>query len=424
MQVNVRYVLPNVLPNYSHSKLEIMATVKIILRPDRINSQNEHPLWIRVTKDRKSKYVSLDIDLLPEQWDEKNLRVRKSHPNYNRINAFIAQKVSEAQGVAVELETHNKFISSYKIKEALKGKAPVDFFPFADKFVDSFQMMGKIGSYKRAKSVIEKLRKHVNGRHFSFDMLTVSFLKDYEIHLAVKYENKKNTIHANLRLIRTVINNAIREDLLPMELNPFIRHKLKLEKTQRAFLTEEELEKIDALPIEKNYMLNHHRNIYVFSAWVGGLRISDVLQLRWKNFDGKNINICIHKTQTPLSILIPDRALHIINMYKNENCSGNDFIFPVLKISPEEKNPRIIFNAISGATAYTNKNLRKLAELAGIDKHLSFHTSRHTWATRALTKGMAIENVSKLMGHSAIRETQIYTKIVNAQLDKAMQVFN
>jgi site-specific recombinase XerD len=68
--------------------------------------------------------------------------------------------------------------------------------------------------------------------------------------------------------------------------------------------------------------------------------------------------------------------------------------------------------------------LKIIAAKAGIEKHISFHSSRHTFATRALKKGMRIEYVSKLMGHTNLKTTQIYAKIVNEELDKAMDVFN
>ena len=84
----------------------------------------------------------------------------------------------------------------------------------------------------------------------------------------------------------------------------------------------------------------------------------------------------------------------------------------------------MLLKSISSNTAYANKNLKVIAEKAGIEKHISFHTSRHTFATRALLKGMRIEYVSKLLGHTAIKTTQVYAKIVNSELDKAMDVFN
>lgn len=400
-----------------------MSSVKIILRTERENGKGEHPLRMRITKNRRTKTFNLGIDVVAEQWDDEKQRVKKSHPNASRINAFLATKVAEAEGVAVELETNSKYIGTYKIKETLMGKSLQDFFPYADKFAEQFFKHGKIGSHRRAKSVIQKLRNYLGEKPFYFDQFTVTFLKEYESHLA-EIGNGLNTIHANMRLIRTIINNAVREDLMPIELNPFPKHKLKCEQSQRDFLNEKELHSIEALQLDETYMINHHRNAYIFSAYAGGLRISDLLQLRWRNFDGERITIKIHKTQTPLSILLPNKALEIINFYKREEAKGADFIFPLIRISPEEKNPLVIHNAISSATAYINKNLSKISELADIEKHISFHTSRHTWATRALTKGMRIEHVSKLLGHGAIKETQPYAKIVNAELDKAMVVFN
>lgn len=74
--------------------------------------------------------------------------------------------------------------------------------------------------------------------------------------------------------------------------------------------------------------------------------------------------------------------------------------------------------------SYTNKDLKKLRVRAGLDKHISFHSSRHTWAMRALQKGMRIEYVSRLMGHASVKNTEIYAKILDSELDKAMEIFN
>ncbi len=96
----------------------------------------------------------------------------------------------------------------------------------------------------------------------------------------------------------------------------------------------------------------------------------------------------------------------------------------MLKNGLNDNDLRLMDKEISGATAYINKNLKTIAEGIELGKHVSFHISRHTFATRALRKGISIDKVSKLMGHSAIRETQVYAKIVNEELDKAMEVFN
>jgi integrase len=149
-----------------------------------------------------------------------------------------------------------------------------------------------------------------------------------------------------------------------------------------------------------------------------------MLQLKWKNIDKTHIHFTIRKTGSQLSIKVPDRALAILDKYKPKKAEKEHYVFPMLQNGLNEKDLRLVDNEISSATAYINKNLKILATKAEIDKPISFHISRHTFATRALRKGISIDKVSKLMGHAAIRETQVYAKIVNEELDKAMDVFN
>ena len=130
------------------------------------------------------------------------------------------------------------------------------------------------------------------------------------------------------------------------------------------------------------------------------------------------------KTGGQISIKVPNKALVILEKYRPENVSPNQFIFPIFPPDLNLDDPRALDTAISRCTALVNKNLYDIAKKTKMNKHLSFHISRHTWATRALRKGISIDKVSKLMGHAQIRETQIYAKIVNEELDKAMDVFN
>lgn len=167
-----------------------------------------------------------------------------------------------------------------------------------------------------------------------------------------------------------------------------------------------------------------HKSMFIFAAYTGGLRVSDVLKLRWQNFDGCHINIAIHKTKTQLTIKLPNKSLEIINRYHSAETKPTDFIFPMIPNDTDLDNAQTSYSQISSATAYVNKNLKFIATKAGLDKPLSFHISRHTWATRALRKGISIDKVSKLMGHAQLRETQIYAKIINSELDKAMDIFN
>ncbi len=223
-----------------------------------------------------------------------------------------------------------------------------------------------------------------------------------------------------------MFNDAVREDYVELQNNPFIKFKLSWEKTNKEYLTEEELAAIEAIELKEGTVMAHHRNMYVFAAYAGGVRISDLLQLRWQNYDGSHIRLFTQKTKESIAIKLPAKALEIVEMYaQTQPDRGNThFVFPLLRNDIDYADPQVLFNAISSNTAYANKNLKAITRQAKVEKHISFHSSRHTWATRALKKGMRIEYVSKLMGHGSLKTTMIYTKIVNEELDNAMDIFN
>lgn len=401
-----------------------MATVKVFLNERKENVNGELPVWLRITKNRKSKYIAIGVKIKKEQWNFETNRVRKSHPNSQRINNYIAQKVSDAEKVALELETNSKGVTPRKVKDTILGRSSESYIRYAERNLKHLEATGKISTLSKQKAVLSKLKVYLNNEDLLFDEITVSFLKDYETYLRDTLLNGINTIHSDLKSMRKLINDAIREEIFTIEKNPFLRYKLKTENTEKNFLTETELVKLEEFPLDQHLKINHHRNMYIFAAYTGGIRISDMLQLKWENYDGERLIIRTKKTNDTLSIKVPDKAKDILAFYFNDKSNLKDFIFPFLKNHIDYSDPKVLFRALSSGTAYANKDLYTLAKKCGFNKKLHFHTSRHTFATRALRKGMRIEYVSKLMAHSSIKTTQIYAKIVNEELDKAMDVFN
>ena len=401
-----------------------MASIKILLRKNKQKVNGEIPIYIRVIKDRKTKFISTGIYVTEEQWDEKNQQVKR-HKNKARVNAFLIHKLAEAQAVALEMETKNKHVTTDQIKKKFLGKEKTTFSSYFQAYLDWLEKNEKIGTLVKAKATFSKLKTYVNEAELRFRDIDIHFLKEYETYLSDELENSVNTIHSNLKIFRKLFNDAIREDIIQPDQNPFIRYKLKWEKTQKEYLSEEELAKVEKLELNDKSKIRIHRDMYVFSCYAGGLRISDVLQLRGKDYDGTHVTVVMFKTEEVVSVKLPTKAKEIVDYYidKNKNFKDHSYIFPYLD-SEFEYNATSLYRAISSATAYTNKDLGKIGKKAKLTKEISFHTSRHTWATRALRKGMRIEYVSKLMGHASIKTTQIYSKIVNAELDKAMDVFN
>ena len=401
-----------------------MSTVSIVYRKDKLNKKNEAPIHFRIIKNRKTTYISAGV-MIPEIfWDNEKNKIKPSYKNSSRLNSFITNKFAELQDEVFEYETHSKSLTTRQLKEKIYGKIPTDFFSFADEAINNYKDDGKIGTYRTHISTIRILKEYVNNRSIQFEDITPEFLMKYERHLKTSRTLKTNTIHRHFKFFRKLFNDAIRLDKFDYQNNPFKKYKLKLEKTTREYLSEEELKALEEVPTVSGERMNLHKQMFIFAAYTGGLRISDVLKLQWRNFDGTHIHVIIHKTKSQLSIKLPNKALEIIKQYLTKQSKPTDFIFPMLTNGLDLNNPQKAFDEISSATAYVNKNLKILATKAKIDKPLSFHISRHTWATTALKKGISIDKVSKLLGHAQLRETQIYAKIVNEELDKAMEAFN
>lgn len=401
-----------------------MASVSIVYRKDKLNKKGEAPIHFRIIKDRKISYITSGIMLPEEHWDGGKNRIKGKHTNSARLNSFLTNKFAELQDQVFEHETIAKSTTTRQLKEKIYGKKPEDFFAFADEVVETYKEQGRISTHITHSSTIKALKEYVGNGSLMFQDITPDFLAKYEKHLQTKQGLKTNTIHKHLKFLRKLFNDALRGEKIEYQHNPFTKYKLKLEKTSRSFLSDEELKAIEDVPTVPGERMDLHKKMFIFAAYTGGLRISDVLKLKWQNFDGSHIHIAIHKTKSQLSIKLPNKAIEIINEFHTKKTKQTDFIFPMLENGIDLNNPQVSYTQISSATAYINKNLKLLAEKAEIEKHLSFHISRHTWATRALRKGISIDKVSKIMGHAQLRETQIYAKIVNAELDKAMEVFN
>ncbi|MCF8247574.1 MAG: site-specific integrase [Saprospiraceae bacterium] len=154
----------------------------------------------------------------------------------------------------------------------------------------------------------------------TFEDVNYHFLKQYENYLRNKLGNTTNTAYSNLKIFRKLLNDAVREEIIGPYANPFPRYKLAWEKTSKAYLTDEEIHSIEILPVPEDQAINHHRNMYIFAAYAGGLRISDLLQLKWQNFNGTHVTIATQKTKEQLSVKLPNKALEVLRKNQRPNC--------------------------------------------------------------------------------------------------------
>lgn len=397
-----------------------MSSVSIVLKKEKHKPNGECPLFIRLTKNRTSAFISLDIWVKEEMWDEKNKRLKSRFPNSGRANSHLASMFSRAQSKMLELS--DPAIPISEVKQSLIAKKSDSFLDYFQGYLDGLDSVEHYNTHRKSVSMLNKLKFFLKGKSLPFGGLTVEFLKTYVKYLQ-SIGNANNTIHSNLKVFKMLCNKAVKEGVIEMQNNPFTRYSFKWENVEKVFLTEDEITAIRKVDIKTGSVMEVHQDMFVFASYTGGIRVSDLLTLRWEDFDGVNLSIFVQKTKSHLSIKVPNVALDIIAKYRRGNQSSG-YIFPVLDEGLDTAANNVLKQQISSKTALINKNLKIITAKANISKRVTAHTSRHTFGTLALKKGMNIAHVSKLMSHTNLSTTMIYAKIVNKDLDDAMEVFN
>ena len=390
-----------------------MASIKLILRTNQKDQTGKSPLYIRIIKDRKTKFITAGLKLKESDWDEAKQRVKKSYPNSARMNAALAQKIADAEGQIADMERKVKTVSIKKLKEAIKGKEVPNFFEYSRKHCERIKNNVSISTYKNYHAYLDKFEKWVGTKEVYFDDITVSLLMDYMSYLSNELKNGNTTQRYSIMILAIMFKEAIKEDLIPEYMYPFSKLKLK----------KEQFEAIINYKLDEKSKASVYRDMFIFSIFAGGLRFSDVLEFQVKHFneEERRIQKVIRKTGRMHQFKIGQLALDIINKYKREDAEQDDFIFPV--ITNKElylKNDEYRYTFIESANKAANFQLQRIAKKLEIPVKVTFHISRHTFATNALNNGMRIEHVSKLMDHRDISTTQVYAKIISEELDKAV----
>ena len=400
-----------------------MASIKLILRKNQVDSTGHCPLYIRIIKDRKTKFITAGVKLKENEWDELKQKVKKNHPNSARMNASLAQKIADAEAQVADLERKVKTVSIKKIKEAIKGKEVPNFFEYAYKRMEIIKSTVSYSTYKAYYAAIVKFEKWVGTRDVYFDDFSVTLLNDYKNYLSKELKNGLTTQRLSIIVLGTIFNQAIKEEIIPETMFPFKKLTLKTDNTKRLFLNKDKILDLTQLKLIEGKKANLWRDLFLFSIYAGGLRFSDVIEMQYKHYNKneQRISKLIRKTGRPHQFKIGKVAIDILEKYCKEGADNEDYIFPLIEDQKGyEKSESLRYFYTAKYNKLANWHLKKLGEKMELPFKLSFHLSRHTFATNALNNGMRIEHVSKLMDHRDISTTQVYAKIISEELDKAV----
>lgn len=229
-----------------------MASVSVVLRKKK-NSEGKYPISIRVTKDRKSSFISIGQYISEDQWDVKNKVVKKSHPNSARLNNIIQKRLYEANDKYLELESQDKAVTAKIIQKQVKKKdIGTTFSQLADTFLFHKEKAGKYGTYLADKSRINHFKDFLPNGDIAFPEITEVLLKKYITYLKVKLKNGERSIVNNLIIIRTLFNLAIRDGIVDKKYYPFGKGKVevKIPQSIKIGLTIKEVKDMEELDLK------------------------------------------------------------------------------------------------------------------------------------------------------------------------------
>lgn len=390
--------------------------VHFILRMNK-EKDGSAPVYTRIVVNGNRIEIALKKSVKVTDWNPSKGMAKPKNDSLKMLNSYLEQVRGTLAGYYQELILAKKLVTPSLIKNKFLGveeqectlRALMDYHNLHMKEVLA---PGTIKNYfTTAKYLKEFIALQFKKEDIYLSELDYQFLSKFEYFLR-KYQPtdhhkgmENNGVMKHLERFRKMVRLGVK--LGWMKKNPFEMFKLKMQKVDRGYLTQEELFSVEQKDFEVQ-RIQYAKDLFVFSCYTGMAYI-DVMQLTPQNtvmgMDGNYwIKTTREKTDTTVSVPILPKAAAIIEKYKGSpRAIAKGTLFPVIS------NQKL------------NSYLKEVADLCGISRHLTFHLARHTFATSVtLSNGVPMETVSKMLGHTTLRTTQIYAKVIERKVSDDM----
>lgn len=386
------------------------------IRTTKTKSDGTIPIYVRITINGKRAEFSTKRTIEPTKWNNAKGRAKGSNEQIKALNKYLDTIQAKVYDKQQELMQKNKSITAVTLKNAYLDitydkKTLLGVFESHNKKIN--QLIGRgyaIATVDKYELSYRHLKKFIKLNYKADDLhlgeVIFGFITDFEHYLLSVKNISRNTTNKHISHLIKMINIALDNEWIVK--NPFRKFKMKNKEVVKEFLTENEIQILLGKEITIK-RLELVRDIFAFCC-LTGLAFVDVEKLTPDNLHkGIDGNLWIHirrqKTNTASHIPLIPQALKIINKYKGHPLAVNKgSVLPVL------------------SNQKMNAYLKEIADVCGITKNLTMHTARHTFATYALTKGVPIETVAKILGHKDLKTTQIYAKIIDSKIADDMKI--
>ncbi len=390
-------------------------TVNLRLRNSQKRKDGTCAVYARCTMEGTRIELSTGIFVADENWDPDGQMVRGRTEKIRTLNSRLDKFVSKIYDASNQLEATKENFSLLDLKDKLfPNRSKTSFLNIFDKVIQSIEnklehgyAYGTLKHYRTTRKRLgEFIQKYYGRKDIALESINYDFLNSFDSFLKLKYGASSNTVWGYHRHLKKVLNDAIAMGLI--QRNPYASYKVKRVEGNRDFLTMKELKKIEQKRFSAQ-RLELVKDLFVFACYTG-LSYSDIYKLSYQHIqignDGENwIIIDRSKNKSRCRIPLLPSAKKIIQKYSNHPVSCQRGT--VLPIHSNQK---------------MNVYLKEIADVCGISKNLSMHVARHTFATSVtLSNGVPIETVSKMLGHSSLKTTQIYARIVDDKISDDMK---
>ena len=386
--------------------------VVFYLRSNYVNKEGKTSVMLRIyLNNERLSLGSTGISVKSSQWDKEKERIKGRTTEALNTNLQLDNIASGLQSIFRRIEMSD-VVSLERIKSEFLGKKEE-----IDTLMQLFEKhngdVAKQVGVSVGKATLQKY--NVCKRHFSeflekqykrsdlkLTELTYVVVREFDLYLRTEVGQNPNTATKTMKTFKTI--TLLGQKMGVLLHDPFMNHRFHIEPVNRGFLTDEEILLIanKDLGISRLELV---RDIFIFSCFTG-LAYIDVSNLTPNHIvtlgDKQWIMTQRQKTSVETNVLLLDIPKAIIAKYGGKTYR-NGKLFPML------------------TNQKTNSYLKEIADICGIKKNLTFHLARHTFATMSLSKGVPMESVSKMLGHTNIRTTQIYARITNKKIEHDME---
>lgn len=405
-----------------------MSTVSIVLYVSKTLKNGEHPIMLRVIKDRKPKYKSLGYSSRSEHWNFSKNLPNKKHPLYSDLSIFLQSKIIELESEKITLEKNKESYTSDVILNFAQPKSNNQKVQeYINSIIEELVNNGKIGNSIAYADCRRALSRFLGNEftNLTFPTIDVSFLRKLEGYL-LGTGLKESSVSVYMRTLRAVFNRAIQDKLVKKDLYPFDDYKiskLNVQPHHRA-LDKSKLKLILKLKLDATDTRFHSHNYFVFSYYCWGINLIDIGLLKWKNIQNNRLVYIRSKTGKLYNIPILEPAQHIVDFYKNyqQHVGADDYVFPILN-KEVHITPLQIKYRTQKINKRTNKDLQAIANQLGIEEKITTYVARHSFATNLRDLDVSTSKIQHMMGHASERTTQGYLdSFKNNELDEAAKL--